>query len=108
MLNPLNKLRRFSSAQKANSAPSVPAAQEAPRNKAIPGDRLPEDQIQKLINPLAKNCKHCKAPHSTKNFVFFTQGPSINGWFCFECMSYWWKHKILPAIAPKRVLPKKV
>ena len=115
-LNPLLKLKRFASAPSTPSAPvqgtspASPIIQKAAIVRAKPpvGPPLPPDEIQKLINPLAHNCKHCGTNHTKVNFVFYSESPSYKGFYCFECWGHHYKYGKFPAAAPARVLPKKV
>jgi hypothetical protein len=82
------------------------AVSERPKLPAAPP--LAPDEIQKLVNPLSKNCKHCGVAHTPVNFIFYTESPSIKGWFCFKCWGYHYMNRRLPDLAPARVLPKRL
>jgi len=115
-LNPLLKLKRFASAPIAPPPPkqdqekpkvlAQEAASEGPKLPPVPP--LSRDEIEKLVNPLSRNCKHCGIHHTKVNFIFYTESPSIKGWFCFDCWAYHQKHRVLPSLQPVRVVPKKV
>ena len=115
-LNPLLKLKRFASAPAAptppqqDKPPALPPAQEviSERPKLPPAPPLTPDEIQKLVNPLSRNCKHCKCHHTTVRFIFYTESPSLKGWYCFDCWAYHSKNRILPPVQPVRAVPKKV
>lgn len=102
-LNPLNKLRRFSSAAKS-AAPPMPAQAPPVLHKAQPVGSTPIEIHPAEINPEAKQCKNCKCGYTVKNFILYTKGPNITGWYCFECWAYYDKHKVLPT-PTKRVIP---
>ncbi len=109
-LNPLSKLRRFSSAKPAPNADvpkALPAAKEAMRAPLASVPPLTQEQLIALANPLASNCKECKRKHTTQNFVMFATGGGLDGWYCFECWAHFIKNKRFPIVAP-RAVPVKV
>lgn len=113
-LNPLNKLRRFTSApvapstQKQEPAQAITAPQKTISVQAKPAPALPKDEIERLINPQSRNCAHCGTHHTKVKFIWYSEGPGYKGWYCFDCWGHHYKHKVFPPIATARAVPKRV
>lgn len=108
-MTPLNRLRRFAAnapAPKQEPPPTVKAQQ--PVGKPPAALTLTDEQRKALANPDSHRCKHCRCGYSADNIIFFHQGPTVSGWYCMRCSTHYHKHKVLPDLQAKRVLPKKV
>jgi hypothetical protein len=80
----------------------VPQA-SAPQN-------YPARDRRREVNPASTLCAHCKCSPTQANFIFFNQGPELNGWYCFECFKHHNEHKALPTNPHRgpRAVPQKV
>lgn len=115
-LNPLLKLKRFVSAPAAPqpSEQVQPSTSNAPQksvgapSQQAPAPTLSRDEIEKLINPQSRNCTHCGVHHTKVKFIWYSEGPSYKGWYCFDCWAYHYKHHVFPPLTPVRAIPKKV
>lgn len=109
--NPLLKLKRFVSAPAAVAPPPAPPAPPPTDQKPYQNPQvapLTQEQLCAMSNPRSHACEHCKVKASPKTLVMYTECPSHKLWLCFACWGHHQKHRVLPPLAPPRVIPKKV